>query len=170
MIAKDATGGEAAEKVEGRVGTSLWMRRAVKRRFVTILATDREDKGAGGAKRDGIAEAEEEIAVAEIRARGRKRSRCRERVGTVDVDVGVVHLLGEMVISYNLVEFHEGANLAVGGGLIVGFFTIDKELRSILRRNEIQLAIFVDAFRGAEPESLVANKSAAPGEIIIPAQ
>ena len=36
--------------------------------------------------------------------------------------------------------------------------------------DEIQLAIFMDAFGGAEPERLVANEGAATGEIIVPAQ
>lgn len=48
------------------------MRRAGQSGFIAILAAEAEDKGAGRAKSDGVAEAQEKIAVTEIGARGGK--------------------------------------------------------------------------------------------------
>src|SRR5437773_2322231 len=146
------------------------MRRAGQSGFIAILAAEAEDKGAGRAKSDGVAEAQEKIAVTEIGARGGESRGGRERVGAVDMEVGVIHLLGDMVISENLIKLREDTSFAVGGGLVVSLFAIDKELRGVGGRNEIQLPVFVDTFRGAEPERFVANNGASAGEIIVPAQ
>ena len=147
------------------------MSRTCERGLVAILAAKIQDEGASGVpKGHDIAEAEKQIAVAEVRARGGKRIGSRKRIGAVDVDVGVVHLLGDMVIAQNLIKFGEQANLAVGGRLVVRFLVVDKKLWGIGGRDEIQLAIFVDAFGGAEPEGFVANPGAAAGDVVVPAQ
>src|SRR5262249_32710755 len=52
----------------------------------------------------------------------------------------------------------------------IALFTVEKELRSILRRNEIQLAILVDAFRRSEPERFIANDGTTTSEVVVPAQ
>ena len=74
LITEDAARGEAAEKIEERVGTSLRVRGAGESRLVTILATKAEDERAGGiAKSDNVTKTEEKTTVTEIRACGGKR-------------------------------------------------------------------------------------------------
>ena len=93
-----------------------------------------------------------------------------KRVGAVDVHVGVVHLLGQVMVAQNLVEFGEGAGLAIGGRLVEGFFAVQKELRRVGRWNEIELAVFVNALGRGEPKCFVLYHGPASGGVVIPAQ
>jgi len=169
-ITKDATGGEATEDIEDGVRASLGMRWATQGTLTTILTMNTQDKRAGRAKRGRVAETEEKIAVAEIRARRGERGRSGKGICAVDVQICVVHLLGKMMIVKNLVEFGKQSNLTIRSRLVVGLFIIDKELRRIGRRHEIQLPIFVNPFRGSEPECFVPHHGATASEVIVPAQ
>ena len=102
------------------------MRRAGQGRFITILAPNIQDEWAAGiAKSHDIAEAKKQIAVAKIGAGGGERVKGRKRISTVDMHVGVIHLLGDVMIAENLIKFREGANLAVGCGFVVSFLAVD---------------------------------------------
>ncbi len=51
-----------------------------------------------------------------------------------------------MVIAGNLIELGEQASFAIGSGLVETLFVVDNELRSVFRRNKVELAIFVNSF------------------------
>ncbi len=82
-----------------------------------------------------------------MRACGGERRRRREWIYAVDMPICVVHLLSEMVIVKNLVEFGKQANFTIRRRLVEGLFRINKELRRIGGRHKIQLPVFVNAFR-----------------------
>ena len=86
------------------------------------------------------------------------------------MQVGVVHLLGEMMITQDLIKLGEQARLAVRGGLVEALFVVDDELRGVVRRYKVKLAIFVDSFGRAKPERFVFDDRPARGQVIIPAQ
>src|SRR6266403_1552263 len=75
-----------------------------------------------------------------------------------------------MVIAENLIELGEEASLAVSGRSVETVFVVDNELRSVVRNNKVELAIFVNSFGRTKPEGLVSNDCAAGGKVIIPAQ
>ena len=86
------------------------------------------------------------------------------------MQICVVHLLGEVMIAQDLIKLGKKANFTIRSRLVKGLFRIEKELRGIGGRHEIQLSVFVDAFGRSEPERFVANHGASPGEVIVPAQ
>src|ERR1700737_3908710 len=88
----------------------------------------------------------------------------------VDMQVGVVDLFREVMIVDGLIELRKQAGLAIRGRLVVNLLVIDQELRSVGRRNEIQLAIFVDTLCGSKPKCFVANHGATRGQVVVPAQ
>ena len=95
QVAENSAGVETTKDTEDGIGTSLRMCSAGQARFAAILAAKVEDeRTARIAKCDGVAETKEKIAITKIGARGRKRRREGQRIGAVDVNVGVVGLLG----------------------------------------------------------------------------
>src|SRR6266436_8394527 len=129
-----------------------------------------QDKRAGRSERGRVAKPKQQVAVTEIRASGGERGGSGEGIRAVDMQICVVHLLGEMVIVKDLVEFGEQAGLAIGRGFVECIFFVEDELRGSRWVDEIKLPVFVDAFRRAEPESLVTDHGTTAGQVIVPSQ
>src|SRR6266852_5648101 len=165
LVAEDVKRPKSTEKIESRVGASLRVSRARECRLVAILSPEANDERATGITQGKrIAEAQQKVAVAEIGACRGKTGGKGERVGAVDVNIGVVHLLAEVVAAQNLVEFNECAGLAIGSGLVERLFGVEKKLRRVGRRNEVELPVFVNSFGRTKPEELVSNDRAAGGK------
>ncbi len=97
-IAEDPERPISTKEIEERVGAGLGVRGTAQRRLIAILASEIQDERAAGIpKCDVVAETKKQIAVAKIRSRGGKIGRCGKWIRAVDVEVGVVQLLGEMV-------------------------------------------------------------------------
>src|SRR5882762_1426792 len=129
-----------------------------------------QDKRAGRSERGRVAEPKQQVAVTEIRACGGERGGSGEGIRAVDMQICVVHLLSEMVIVKNLVEFGEQASFSIGRRFIERIFFVEDELRGSRWVDEIQLPVFVKPFRGSEPECFVTHHGAAAGKVVVPAQ
>src|SRR5437879_13147422 len=85
------------------------------------------------------------------------------------MQICVVHLPGEVMIAQDLIKLGKKANFTIRSRLVKGLFSMEKELRGIGGRQEIQLSVFVDAFGRSEQERFVANHGACAGEVLVPA-
>lgn len=125
QIAEDAARCESAEQIEKSIGARLGMSGTRQSGFAAILTSGIEDEGAGlVAEGYGIREAEQQIAITEVGARRGKASGSGERIRAVDMDVGVVHLLGEVMRPEALVKLGENARLTIRCGLVKRLLTV----------------------------------------------
>src|SRR6266478_2516186 len=95
-----------------------------------------QDKRAGRSERGRVAEPKQQVAVTEIRACGGERGGSGEGIRAVDMQICVVHLLGEMVMVKDMVEFGEPESFIANHGAAAGKVVVPaQEVRHALSGN-----------------------------------